>query len=176
MLPQITAKCETCDIGNPILRKKAKAVRRKEGVALSKVLRRILLKYREITGAGRGLAAPQIGENKAVFVTFLNDGLQTYINPQIIYRSKKTTYYRESCLSSNLLWADIKRPEAVTLQWMDENGRKIKRRFTGLPGRVIQHEYDHLQGVLNLDRGEPGSIEFVQVDVKNQELRGTRGK
>src|SRR3989338_7420221 len=72
--------------GDPVLRKEVQEVSVEDGVLIGKKLGEILIKYRKAVGYGRGFAAPQIGENKAVFVTFVNDKLQTFINPRIIER------------------------------------------------------------------------------------------
>ena len=157
-------------LGDPILRLKAQEVDQSEGVSIANRLVDVLSRYRELTGVGRGFAAPQIGECKAVFVLYLED-FEVFINPKILESSPQSNYYRELCLSSGVLWADVKRPEWVKLEWTTIEGELISRRFEGIQARIVQHEFDHLQGIVNLDRAEPGSIEFVGESVWDQKLR-----
>ncbi len=166
-LPELTC------VGDPLLRTKAEEVEYGEGLKIAERLKTALQKFRTITGIGRGLAAPQIGISKAVFVVYLDDQFQVFINPKIIGKSKINNYFRECCISSLILWADVKRPKTVTLRWVDEKGNIQKKRYIDFEARLIQHEYDHLQGVVNLDRAEVGSIEFVG-DITKEKLRNSR--
>ena len=158
-------------LGDPILRIPAVDVTADEGIEIGKELGSILIRYRKMTGMGRGLAAPQIGIGKKVFVTFLNDQIQTYINPKIIKISESKNYYREVCLSSGLMLGDLKRPAKITIQWTDENGQVREQETEDVLARLLQHEHDHLRGVCNLDIAEPGSIEFVTSDPLQEKLR-----
>jgi len=161
-------------LGDPILRTPAAEVTLDEGIEIGKKLGDILVRYRKITGMGRGLAAPQIGIGKRVFVTFLNDQIHVYINPKIIKTSDTLNCYRETCLSSGIMRGDIKRPAKITIEWTDENGQIQKQEAEDVLARLLQHEYDHLQGVCNLDIAEKGSIEFVTSDPLQEKLRETR--
>jgi len=149
-------------IGDPVLRSKTKKVLYSEGLEIGKGLGKILIKYRKIAGFGRGLAAPQIGVNKSVFVSYVNDKLQIYINPRITKHSKSNNYYRELCLSSGFTWADIKRLEWIELEWINEKGKRIHQKFDDFMARLIQHEYSHLLGKINLDEAEKQTIEFAK--------------
>ena len=104
---------------------------------------------------GIGLAAPQIGRNIRLFIVRLeeNDGM-VFINPEIIRTSDEQCSMEEGCLSIPKVYEKVIRPKDVTLQYMDINGRKQLIQATGLLARVIQHEYDHLNGVLFVDRLE----------------------
>jgi len=104
---------------------------------------------------GIGLAAPQIGRNIRLFIVQLeeNDGM-VFINPEIIRTSDEQCSMEEGCLSIPKVYEKVIRPKDVTLQYMDINGRKQLIQATGLLARVIQHEYDHLNGVLFVDRLE----------------------
>lgn len=158
-------------LGHPILRTKTEEIDINKGNKIGKKLGKTLIKYREITGIGRGLAAPQIGISKKVFVTYLNNKIQIYINPKIIWQSKKINYYRELCLSSGITWADIERPESITMIWVDKNGNKQRKTFNGFLARLIQHEYDHLDGIVNLDKAILGTISLVTDDPLKEVLR-----
>jgi peptide deformylase len=75
-----------------------------------------------------------------------------FINPTIIGTSPEISQYEEGCLSIPGLYADVTRPEKVTVQAWNERGRPFTLDAEGLLARVIQHEYDHLEGVLFIDR------------------------
>jgi peptide deformylase len=158
-------------LGDPILRQKTKNVSLKESIRIGHKLGKVLIKYRKIAGIGRGLAAPQIGEAKSVFVTYLNDEIQVYINPKMISKSKKLNRYREMCLSCGTMWADIKRPDKIKLQWKDEAGKIKEKEFSGFVARLIQHEYDHLQGIPNLDIAQTKTLEFVTSNPLSEKIR-----
>ena len=158
-------------IGEPVLKLKAVEVPTEEGKKIGERLGQILVRYRERTGIGRGLAAPQIDESVRVFVTYLGDEVQMYINPKITWRSDKVNYYRELCLSSGLVWADVERPESIKMKWTDERGDKQKKVFDGFLARLMQHEYDHLEGVINLDRAVRGSVSLAIDDPLREQLR-----
>jgi peptide deformylase len=106
-----------------------------------------------------GIAAPQIAENYKIFVTEPRetpsrtadqaDILRIYINPTIVYSSPEESIIYEGCGSvlNAQLFGPVKRPKTVTVEAYDENGKKFQFTADGILGRVIQHEYDHLQGV-----------------------------
>lgn len=103
-------------------------------------------------GNGIGLAGPQVGELKRLFVTHVQgDEARFFINPQIIQTSNEQGEYEEGCLSIPGIYADIKRPIQVRIQAWHKDGRPFTLDAEGLLARVIQHEFDHLNGVLFLD-------------------------
>jgi len=161
-------------VGDPILRQQAELVEVVEGVAIGEELGKVLLHYREVAGIGRGLAAPQIGLNKAVFVTFVDDKLQTFINPTMVEKSRETNFYKELCLSSGIMATDVERPEWVVMKWTDAVGITHKERIEGFLARLYQHEEAHLRGIVNLDEAAPQGIEFVTFDPLKEQLRKTR--
>lgn len=102
---------------------------------------------------GVGLAAPQVGRGIRVFVVKADDGVErAFINPQIISTSQETCVYEEGCLSIPKTYEDVVRPERITIQAQNERGRRVTLEATGFLARVIQHEYDHLDGILFIDR------------------------
>lgn len=101
---------------------------------------------------GIGLAAPQVGVLKRVFIFDLGEGLVSYINPEIVWRSKKTEEEEEGCLSVPDIKVPIKRSEKIKVRALTPEGKKVEFRAEGLLARVIQHEVDHLDGILILDR------------------------
>jgi peptide deformylase len=111
---------------------------------------------------GVGLAGPQVGLTQRIFV--LNDEgdrdkpdrNMAVINPTIKKTFGKKTRHEEGCLSLPGVNADITRPDGCVLHAFDEHGNEYEKEFTGFLSRIIQHEYDHLQGVLLVDRMTPG--------------------
>ena len=103
-------------------------------------------------GKGIGLAGPQVGELKRLFVTHVDgDVPRVFINPQIILTSNELESFEEGCLSIPGIYANVMRPQAVTVQAWNERGRPFTLDAEGILARVIQHENDHLNGVLFLD-------------------------
>jgi peptide deformylase len=160
--------------GDPVLRQPALGVTIEEGIELGILLGEVLLRYRETVGYGRGFAAPQIGENKAVFVTFVENKLQTFINPKIVEKSKETNFYKELCLSSGIMSADVERPSWIIMKWFDVDGQKHQEKIDGFLARLYQHEEAHLRGKLNLDEVADGGIEFMLFDPLKEQLRDKR--
>jgi len=103
-------------------------------------------------GRGIGLAGPQVAELKRIFVTHVEgDEPRVFINPQIIQTSTELRVMEEGCLSIPGVYADVERPSQVIVQAWNERGRPFTLEAGGVLARVIQHEYDHLNGVLFLD-------------------------
>lgn len=101
--------------------------------------------YKTLVGRAVGLAAPQVGKNIRVFIA---QG-DVYINPVITSKSKTIYRATEGCLSleSDVLY-EVYRHEFITIEWVDERGVIYNQKFSGFPAEVIQHEYDHLEGIL----------------------------
>ena len=105
---------------------------------------------------GVGLAAPQVGVLKRMFVIIADDDVRrVFINPQIISTSTELCDYEEGCLSIPKVYEKITRPAKVTVQALNENGKPFTIEAGGLLARIIQHEYDHLEGILYIDKGDP---------------------
>jgi peptide deformylase len=102
---------------------------------------------------GVGLAANQVGVQRRFFVYDAGDGPGVVINPEIVERSGEWTYY-EGCLSVPDLHWDIVRPKAVRLTGLDLEGNEIDVEAEDLLARIFQHETDHLDGILLLERLE----------------------
>ena len=105
---------------------------------------------------GIGLAAPQIGVMKRVVVMDVSDDKEKpeplkLINPEIIWESEETSVYQEGCLSIPEQYADVERPAEVGMRYMDENGETHEIEADGLLATCIQHEIDHLDGILFTD-------------------------
>ncbi|MGF1495292.1 MAG: peptide deformylase [Elainellaceae cyanobacterium] len=108
---------------------------------------------------GIGLAAPQVGLNKQILVVdcdpedAANPPL-VLINPVIKAFSRDTCVIQEGCLSVPKVFLDVVRPEVIDVSFKDENGRPQRLQVSGLLSRVIQHEMDHLHGIMFVDRVE----------------------
>ena len=115
-----------------------------------------------IEGQGIGLAAPQVGELKRIIVVHpikertadekTSKKPQVFINPRITKKSKETEIGEEGCLSFPGLFLKIKRAKVLEIEALNENGEKIQVRAEGLPARIFQHEIDHLDGILFIDK------------------------
>ena len=105
---------------------------------------------------GVGLAAPQIGILKRVIVVDVGDehGLIELINPEIVSKEGEQ-FGPEGCLSIPEQWADVTRPAAVKVRYLDENGTQREVEADGLLAVCLQHEIDHLDGVLFVDHLSP---------------------
>ncbi len=102
---------------------------------------------------GVGLAAPQVGVNQRLFVIHIRGAeKRAYINPQIIETSIETSTDEEGCLSIPGVWHDVQRPSRVSVQAQDVEGKVFQVKAEGLLARALQHETDHLNGVLFIDR------------------------
>ena len=101
---------------------------------------------------GVGLAATQVGRLKRVFVAAIEDDEYVIVNPVLTDRSQTTETATEGCLSIPGIQVDVERPTAVTISGQDVSGKPLQIEASDLLARVLQHEIDHLDGVLILDR------------------------
>ncbi len=104
-------------------------------------------------GKGIGLAAPQVDRPIRLFVTDVEgDKPRVFANPEIVLTSQETIDYEEGCLSLPGLYQRVVRPESLRMQAWNEKGRPFSIEATGLLARVLLHEFDHLEGILFIDR------------------------
>ncbi len=121
---------------------------------------------------GVGLAAPQLGILQRIFVYDAGDGFHAVINPKILQR-KGEQIGVEGCLSLPGLQGDVARAEEVVVKGLDQFGKPVRVRGEGLTARVMQHEIDHLDGVLFIDRADPATLHWVTADeVEDEENEG----
>lgn len=104
-----------------------------------------------IKAQGVGLAAPQIGVLRRVFIVMIDDDYFECINPEIVKQSGKQVG-EEGCLSVKGKYGTVERPEKVTVMAYDRNGKKFTVHAKGFMARAFCHEYDHLNGVLYVDK------------------------
>lgn len=152
----------TIQIGNPLLRKKSKAVLSINSKETQQLIADLVDTMRHNYLVGE--AAPQIGRSLRIFVSEIRktknrdlkkeDRLKIYINPRIIKTAKKKIVDYEGCGSviHAQLFAPVKRPGWVIVEALDKSGAKFQLKAKGLLARIIQHEYDHLEGVLFTDK------------------------
>jgi len=107
---------------------------------------------------GVGLAAPQVGITQRFLVMMDPDTNEIYrmINPQILSKSKETAVMEEGCLSvlgpdGLPVYSNVCRPASVDVEWTNEKGEVLRAKMSGLPARIVQHETDHLDGILFID-------------------------
>ncbi len=159
-------------LGEEVLREKCEAVKPEE---INDSFRETLNEMFEtmVSANGVGLAAPQVGIAKRFFVVIADDDVRrVFINPEIIKTSAEMTDYEEGCLSIPGVYEVIQRPVKVSITALNERGK----RFTindaeGLLARIIQHEYDHLDGILYLDRGDKAFEEETVAEFKKKAER-----
>lgn len=139
-------------LGDPVLRQRAVPVTNEE--RQSRDIARLVddMTATMIDAKGIGIAAPQIGVGKRVAIINGRDGPFAIINPRIIRRSLRTATDEEGCLSIPGVFGLVRRPKTVTVAFTDLDGHAHKDKVTGLLARVFQHEIDHLNGVLFIDR------------------------
>ena len=156
-------------LGEEILRQKAQPVEE-----INDEIRQLANDMLEtmIDADGVGLAAPQIGRSIRMFVIMADDDVKrVFINPQIIKTSNEVGPYDEGCLSIPQVYETIVRPLQVTVQAYDENGKRFTLDADGLLARCIQHENDHLDGVLYIDRGDPDFAKKTEEQFKKRAER-----
>ena len=114
---------------------------------------------------GCGLAAPQVGVNKRLVIVDGRELTETYaelkdffrvmINPVVLEESKETCEYSEGCLSIPGVYAEVRRPSKIKVEYYDENLEKVMEEFEGFACRMVQHELSHLEGNLFVDNVSP---------------------
>lgn len=139
---------------NPILRAVSEPVKKFDD-ELKKLVKD--MKETLIKAQGLGLAAPQVGMNLRIFVMILDYKKQdekviAMINPEILEHSFDTEIAEEGCLSVPKLFADVERFRSLKVMFFDVEGIRQVVELSGLDAREVQHEYDHLDGVLFVDR------------------------
>lgn len=120
---------------------------------------------------GLGLSAPQIGVFKRVFVARIRNKIKGFVNPKITKFSKKEISFLEGCFSVPQLYGHVVRPAEIDLEAQDKHGKKSTNHYKGLPARIVQHEIDHLEGILFIDHvhDQNGKVFKVKKDKKGKE-------
>lgn len=159
-------------LGEEILRQKCEPVKPEE---INDEMRALFEEMFEtmVSANGIGLAAPQVGIAKRFFVIDVGDDVKrVFINPEIIKTSAETSIYEEGCLSLPGFSEEIVRPVKVSVSALDENGKPfVIEDADGLLGRCIQHENDHLDGILYIDHGDEA---YKQEVIETMQRRAER--
>jgi len=170
--------------GDSVLRKKATDID-----ADYKGLQQLIADMEETmhSASGIGLAAPQIGKSIRLFIVDTETALKileeekdeenqfwgekatkrVIINAKAVDKNGNPFSYNEGCLSIPKIREDIERPSEITLEYVDENFQSHVETFKGLAGRVVQHEYDHIEGVLFVDYLKPLKKRLIRKKLEN---------
>lgn len=149
---------------NPVLSDIAKPISRVDSsvIAVVKEMKKTLAATTDPKGVG--LAAPQVGKSMRIFIAKPTDksDVIVFINPKILQKSSKVDYVKrpkkdtskkaskklEGCLSLPTVWGPVLRSSSLTLSYLDEFGKTHKQKFNGFLSTIVQHEMDHLDGIL----------------------------
>ncbi|GIV35488.1 MAG: peptide deformylase [Chitinophagales bacterium] len=159
--------------GDPVLRKKTEEIQPGHAGLAELIENMFETMY---NAPGVGLAAPQIGQSLRLFVVDSEQWLrenektqsepaenhltgepikQVFINPRMIKEYGQKWTYQEGCLSIPGIREDVQRLDKIVIRYFDENFHEYEKEFTGITARIIQHEYDHIEGILFTDRISP---------------------
>lgn len=173
---------------NPLLYQKSKTVTKIDKQTLKFINNLNITLQNTSNPPGVGLSAIQVGKPLRIFCIKLpNHKIQTYINPQIIQKSHLTTlkvkpacrqdrsqksmvngYFAEGCLSIPNIYGPVKRHKWIKLKWQMANGQRQMAKFVDFEARVIQHEYDHLNGILFIDHSLKDDLPLYEQNSKGR--------
>jgi peptide deformylase len=156
------------DPREPVLHQKSKKIRRVD--SYSRQLIEDLIDTLH-SAQGAGLAAPQIGVPLRAIITLVEEKLNVVLNPEIVKRSEEESEAEEGCLSIPGWWGPVRRKERVTVRGLSRTGKPMKIKAEGWEARVFQHEIDHLDGILFIDRMDDRSkLHRAETQQEEQEL------
>ena len=151
---------EIAELGNPILRQQSLAVEDVSSRRIQKLIDDLIATVGKANGVG--IAAPQVAESCRLFIVASRPNPRyphaptmeptAIINPQILAHSDETSMGWEGCLSIPGVRGFVPRYQAIEVQYTDRNGKLQKQELTDFVARIFQHEYDHLDGIVFLDR------------------------
>lgn len=147
--------------GDSVLRRKSREVKEMNGNIRKLIDNMAKLMYKN---KGLGLAAPQVGILKRVIIADVGDGLVSLVNPKILWRQGKDVM-SEGCLSIPGINLEIKRSKEVIVEGLTREGEKVQLGAVGLLARVLQHEIDHLDGMLIVDRVPKKKIKTIKKEL-----------
>lgn len=142
-------------LGEPVLRTVADPVADPSGGQIRDLaadMHDTLLHWRATTTYGRGIAAPQVGASLRVIVVDLGDERQVLVNPEVVAASSDQRVWWDACLSCLHVFGQVRRSAGLKLDWFDEQGVRHDKWFGAELAELLEHELDHLDGVVYLDR------------------------
>ncbi len=156
---------EVRTFGDPVLKSRATPVKDFDE-SLERLAQDMLRIMRENEGVG--LAANQVGRLKRIFVAAYEDQEFVVVNPVVEWSSESTEKDEEGCLSLPGTRVQVERPYAVTVSGRDASGTPVRLKVEGLLARIFQHEIDHLNGVLILDRTDRESRKRAMREIRER--------
>jgi peptide deformylase len=158
--------------GEPVLRVRCKSVER-----VTDETRRLIADMMETMreAAGVGLAAPQVRVPERLFVYKLEEASGAIINPEIV-RQEGEVIGMEGCLSIPRLQGDVARAEKILVRGLDQEGKKVRMEVADWLARIFQHEIDHLDGVLFIDRADPASLHWLTEEEEEERVDPGRAR
>lgn len=165
---------EIIQLGNPLLRSPAQLVDNIQDPTIQNLIDNLIATVGQANGVG--IAAPQVAESYRLFIVASRPNLRyptaptmeptAMINPQILAHSTEVVKGWEGCLSIPQIRGYVPRYEAIEIEYTDRNGKLQKQELTDFVARIFQHEYDHLNGIVFLDR-----LESTQDIITEQEYQ-----
>lgn len=157
--------------GDPVLKRKAEPI--KKGTDLKQLIEDMHETMQAASGIG--LAAPQIGKSIRLFIVDgspleeegMKDFIKAFINPTIIDEYGDEWAFEEGCLSIPNIREEVERPEKLTIRYFDEDWNEHEEEYDGMKARIIQHEYDHIEGVLFTDYLTPLKKRMLKGKLQN---------
>jgi len=159
--------------GDPVLKVKCRNVTKLDGGIKTLVDAMARSMY---SNSGVGLAAPQIGVAKRIIIADIGEGLFCLINPKILKMQGGKEVMAEGCLSVPGINIEIKRHTDIIVEGVTRGGEKVKMEIKGLLSRVLQHEIDHLDGILITDRVSKKKLRAVKQELDRIEKERGAGK
>ncbi len=151
---------QVSEMGNPILRKKAKAVSDFKNPETQHLIDNLIATVQEINGVG--IAAPQVYESLRIFILASHPSARypkappmkptPVINPKILSHNQEIAKDWEGCLSVPGIRGLVSRFKTIKVEYYDRKGKKVQKSFSDFVARIFQHEFDHLEGILFVDR------------------------
>jgi len=140
----------------PIVTGDDQTILRTQTEKVPKVTKEILKLLRDmedtvVQAKGAGIAGPQVGRSLRLCIALINEKYTPLINPDIVWKSEEEDTMEEGCLSLPGIWLPVTRPVSITVHYLNAKGKKQERKLEGMEARIVQHEVDHLEGVLIVD-------------------------
>lgn len=144
--------------GHPVLRKKSLEVKDIDE-SLREKLDEMIKIMRKANGIG--LAANQVEISERFFVLEVDGNVKRIINPEILEFGEEIVEYEEGCLSIPMIYKKVSRPDKIKVRYQNERGEEVIEDLSGMWSRAFQHEFDHIEGVLFIDRLSPMNRRLV---------------